>query len=191
MTALRIRRAQHMRRQRAFTLVEVLVALAIVVVGMAALFTTVSQAVRNSTYLRERTLAQWIALNRITETRLSGLVPSDEHMEGELEFANQRWRWELETISTPVRGIFRLEARAAPEEAPEDSWPGQATGFMGNAIAPPNTLPRDWLGTDSAPAQRGPGQGGRDNQRPPAEGPPSEPPPADDETPTPEQGEPQ
>jgi len=166
------RRVGPRRRERAFTLVEVLVALAIVVVGLAALFTTVSQAVRNSSYLRERTMAQWIALNRITETRLSGLVPSDEHMEGELEFANQRWRWELETIATPVRGIFRLEARAALEEAPEDSWPGQATGFMGNAIAPPNTVARDWLGSESAAAQRGPNQPAR---------PPSEPPPEEEQ----------
>lgn len=165
-------RWSHRSHQRAFTLVEVLVALAIVVVGLAALFTTVSQAVRNSTYLRERTLAQWIALNRITETRLSGLVPSDERQEGELEFANQRWRWELETIATPVRGIVRLEARAAPEDAPEDSWPGQATGFMGNSIAPPNTVARDWLGSDSAAAQRGPG--GRDAERPPGDPPPED-----------------
>jgi general secretion pathway protein I len=174
----RARRARPRRRQRAFTLVEVLVALAIVVVGLAALFTTVTQAVRNSAYLRERSMAQWIALNRITETRLSGLVPSDEHLEGELEFANQRWRWELETIATPVKGIFRLDARVALEDAPEDSWPGQATGFMGNSIAPPNTVARDWLGSDSAAAQRGPNQPGRDAERPP-----SDPPPSGDEPP--------
>jgi len=178
-TALRSSLATHRKRQRAFTLVEVLVALAIVVVGMAALFTTVSQAVRNSAYLRERTLAQWIALNQITETRLSGLVPSDEHREGEIEFANQRWRWELETIATPVRGIFRLEARAALEDAPEGSWPGQATGFMGNSIASPNTVPRDWLGSDSAAAQRGPNpSGGRESERAP-----NDPPPPDEEQP--------
>ena len=47
---------------RGFTLVEVLVALAIVAFGMSALFTTVNQAVRTTSYLREKTLAQNKAL---------------------------------------------------------------------------------------------------------------------------------
>lgn len=160
---------------RGFTLVEVLVALAIVTVGLAALFTTANQTVRTSSYLRERTLAQWIALNRITETRLSGRIPSDEEMEGETEYGGERWRWKLLTVKTPVEGIFRLEAFVAPEEAAEDSWPGQATGFMGKAMAPPNIPAVSWLGN---PAARG-------QQPPAAEQPPPETrPPGDEPQPT-------
>src|SRR5689334_20258515 len=77
---------------RGFTLVEVLVALAIVAFGMSALFTTVNQAVRTTSYLREKTLAQWIALNRIVEVRISGQKPADDKTEGEVEYAEQTWR---------------------------------------------------------------------------------------------------
>ncbi len=124
-------------KTRGFTLIEVLVALAVVAFGLAALFTTVNQTVRNADYMREKTFATWIALNRITEARLSGQAPGDDELHDTLEFAGQRWRWELKTYETEVEGIVRLEARAALEDAPEDSWPGLATGFIGDAVAPP------------------------------------------------------
>ena len=99
-----------MRRLHGFTLIEVLVALAIVAFGLTALFTVTNQTARASTYLREKTLAQWIALNRITEARLAGQPPADDNMEGETKYAGQDWRWELKTIKTPVSGIVRLDA---------------------------------------------------------------------------------
>ena len=129
-----------------FTLVEVLVALAIVAFGLTALFAATTQTVQASAYLREKTLAQWIALNRITEARLEGTPPADKEMSGEIESAGQTWRWELKTIATPVEGIVRLEARVALVDAPEKSWPGFATGFMGDAMAPPGGAPTNWLG---------------------------------------------
>jgi general secretion pathway protein I len=59
------------RSSRGFTLVEVLVALVIVAMGLAALMSAVSGAARTSGYLRDKTLAQWIALNRLSEVRLT------------------------------------------------------------------------------------------------------------------------
>lgn len=159
-----VRSARHL----GFTLVEVLVALAIVVVGLAALATTANQTVSTSMYLRERTLAQWIALNRITETRLSGKVPSDTEMEGEIEYAKQTWRWKLLTLKTPVEGIFRLEARVGLAEGPDDSWPGEAVGFMGNAMAPPSSPSPNWMGPTTSPPPQSP---------PPAQPPGDSPPP--------------
>ena len=50
-----------MMRARGFTLIEVLVALAIVAFGLAALFSVINQSARASSYLREKAFAQWIA----------------------------------------------------------------------------------------------------------------------------------
>lgn len=168
---------------RGFTLVEVLVALAIVALGLAALATTVNQTAMTSGYLREKTLGQWIALNRITETRLSGTIPADEQDEGEIEYAGATWRWELEKIPTPVEGIVRLEARVSLEGAREGTWAGRATGFMGTAIAPPGSPPPNWLGNPTtaggAPRPGGPATPGSTplppGTQPPAPAPPGEP----------------
>ena len=57
------------RGSRGFTLVEVLVALMVVAMGLAALMVAVSGTARTSGYLRDKTLAQWMALNRLSEVR--------------------------------------------------------------------------------------------------------------------------
>jgi general secretion pathway protein I len=153
---------EHSGFARGFTLVEVLVALAIVAFGLTALFTTTNQTARASGYLREKTLAEWIALNRITETRLAGQVPTDEKQTGKTEYAGQTWRWELETIQTPVPGIVRLEARVALASNPTDSWSALATGFMdkgmaaGGSLAPPPAFSLDWHGTGPPGPRRSP-----------------------------------
>ena len=50
-------------RPRGFTLIEVLAALVIVALGMLGVIQAVTQTARNGTYLREKTLAHWIAMN--------------------------------------------------------------------------------------------------------------------------------
>ena len=81
-------------RSRGFTLVEVLVALMIVAIGLAALMTAVSATARTSGYLRDKTLAQWIALNRLTEVRLMVNKLGQNADTGQLEFANRTWHYD-------------------------------------------------------------------------------------------------
>ena len=162
-----------MMRTRGFTLIEVLVALAIVAFGLAALFSVTNQTAHATSYLREKTFAQWIALNRITEARLAGQPPADDDMKGELTYAGQDWRWELKTLKTPVKGIVRLEARARLDSGPEDNWPGFAVGFIGDAIAQPGTPSPNWLGDQNAASKNPAAQPAPANQPPPAEAPPA------------------
>lgn len=176
-----------MTRQRAFTLIEVLVALAIVAFGLTALFSVTNQTARASSYLREKTLAQWIAVNKITETRLTGQPPAEDETKGEIKYANLDWRWELKKIKTPVKGIVRLEARARLDAGAEDSWPGFAVGFMGDAIAQPGVAAPNWLGDQTTSQQKPqPGQtpapGEPAPSNPPADQPPPGKPPAGGET---------
>ena len=49
------------RRAPGFTLIEVLVALAIVAIGMAAVLSTLTSSASTVIYMKDRTLAQWIA----------------------------------------------------------------------------------------------------------------------------------
>jgi general secretion pathway protein I len=168
---------------RGFTLIEVLAALVIVGLGMLSVIQAVTQAARNGTYLREKTLAHWIAMNLITERRLLTAPPEIGKSSDVLEFANTRWRWNVDVSETAVESMRRMDVRVALADAPDDSSLATAIGFYGTAIAPSGTSVLTWEGT--------PGRGGRpgedeadggddDAGADPAENTPSEPdPPAE------------
>jgi len=135
---------------RGFTLVEVVVALAIVAIGMLAVFKTIGDTVSNVSYLRDRSFAAWIADNRITEIRLSGEMPSVDETAGELEYAGRRWHWITKVAQTPVEGLRRIDVSVRREADAEDSALVSLAGFVGATAtsAPPSSTP--WTGGEAS-----------------------------------------
>jgi general secretion pathway protein I len=147
------------RRQRArgFTLIEVLAALVIVALGMLGVIQAVTQTARNGTYLREKTLAHWIAMNVITERRLLAAPPDVAESSDDVEFAGQRWRWTMKVTQTEVESLRRMDVSVRPADRPDSEALVTVTGFYGTAIgaAGGGTLP--W-----ASGQPGTGDGAED-----------------------------
>ena len=67
---------------RGFTLVEVLVALIIVALGSAAMLSALASSARAAERIRERMIAGFVAMNRLTETRLEPEFPGVGRREG-------------------------------------------------------------------------------------------------------------
>ncbi len=129
---------------RGFTLIEVVVALAVVAIGMLAIFKTIGDTIGNVDYLRDRSLATWIADNRLTEIRLSGQMPSVDETEGDLEFAGRRWHWVAAVSQTPVEGLRRIDIRVRrDQDAPESSLISLA-GFVGATAIASVPSPTPW-----------------------------------------------
>jgi general secretion pathway protein I len=139
---------------RGFTLIEVLAALVIVMLGVIQ---AVTQTARNGTYLREKTLAHWIAMNVITERRLVSVPPEVSESSDEVEFAGQRWRWTMKVSQTEVESLRRMDVSVRPATRPDGEALITVTGFYGTAIgaAGGGTLPwadgRPNGGNDAAP----------------------------------------
>lgn len=129
-----------MRRQRGFTLIEVLVALVIVALGMSALMETLGSAADTSTWLRDKTFAQWIALNQLEQTRLSGSAPQAGTTNGELDYAGRHWRWRQEISDLGgLPGIVRIDVKVEHADTgtvDESAWMATVTGGMGDAVSP-------------------------------------------------------
>lgn len=133
-----------MRRASGFTLIEVLVALAIVAIGMAAVLEALTSSANTAVYLQDKTFAQWVALNRIETVRLSGNVPTAGTSDDNIDYAGRQWEWQQKVTSTPVSGMVQIEVDVRPADskaADNRGWYASAVGFMGNAIAPVNDPP--------------------------------------------------
>ena len=147
------------RRQRGFTLVEVVVALAIVAIGMLAVFKTIGDTTHNVTELRDRSFAAWIADNRITEIRISGEMPSVEQTAGEVEFAGRRWHWITKVSQTQVQGLRRIDVSVRRDGDPDSASLVNLAGFVGATATASPTMPVDWYTLNDQGGQGGEGDG--------------------------------
>ena len=134
-------------KRAGFTLIEVLVALVIAALGLAAVLSVVTNSARDSTYLRDKTLASWIALNQITLVRISNTMPSVDKTNGDVDFANGKWKWQQTVSQTEVPGMRRIDVAVRHAEDPESSPIATVSGFVGRTQvqSQPSTATWDYL----------------------------------------------
>lgn len=128
-------------KQSGFTLLEVLVALMVVAVSLAAIASQMVQMIDAATTMQNRTYASWIGHNKITEMRLENVVPDVSASSGEIEYAGQEWAWRAVVSETGVPNLYRVDVTV--------SFPGEdplmrpLTGFIGEPV-PPGQSNRAW-----------------------------------------------
>ncbi|MGV8842182.1 MAG: type II secretion system minor pseudopilin GspI [Pseudomonas sp.] len=103
-----------MKQCRGFTLLEVLIALAIFAVVAASVLTASARSLQTAARLEDKTLAMWIADNQLTELQLAKTPPGDGRDQGELAFAGRRWQWQSEIHATSEPSMRRVTLWVAP-----------------------------------------------------------------------------
>ncbi len=119
---------------RGFTLIEVMVALAIAALALSAVTAAISQMVDAATTIQQRTYASWIAQNKIAEMRLENIVPDVSTSSGEVRYAGTDWEWRSTISETGVENLFRLEVEIFL--AGSDHVLRTVTGFIGEPVIP-------------------------------------------------------
>ena len=91
-----------------FTLIEVLVALFIVAIALAALGRTGVQSLRTQSELEQRTFALWVAENRLAELRLSVPLQAGSSS-GSSALAGRQWNWRALIQPAPGDSLWRID----------------------------------------------------------------------------------
>jgi len=117
------------RQQNGFTLIEVLVALAVVVVSFVALYAVVLQMVRATSLMQDKTIASWIAFDQITELRVANEYPESGNSEGDVEMARGVWLYRVEIKATESEDVRQVIVRVSPENEP-DNFLGLVSGVL-------------------------------------------------------------
>ncbi|MEP7275367.1 MAG: type II secretion system minor pseudopilin GspI [Betaproteobacteria bacterium] len=120
------------RLPRGFTLVEILVALAIVAVALAAGMRALAQSADGASSLKARTLALWVAQNRLANAQLADPWPTAGSGDGDAVQAGMRFVWHEAVSATPNGAFRKIEVVVARPEAPDYAL-ARLVGYVGNA----------------------------------------------------------
>ncbi|NQX90381.1 MAG: type II secretion system minor pseudopilin GspI [Halioglobus sp.] len=129
-------------RVRGFTLVEVMVALAIVAIALPVLLMTLSQQTDDTAYLRDKTFAQMVAANKLAEMRLvigatRSVQPGKSN--GVATLLDRDWHWWVQTLPTPMENLLRVEISVALDSDLQDQPLYLLTAFMNSDLAEDNS----------------------------------------------------
>ena len=97
------------RTARGFTLIEVLIALVILGVALAAAARAASVATTGAEESKLRTLATWVAQNRIAELTAMRIFPSTGTTNGRAQMAGIDFEWQQLTSETPNAAFRKIE----------------------------------------------------------------------------------
>ncbi|MCK5719395.1 MAG: type II secretion system minor pseudopilin GspI [Thiomargarita sp.] len=115
-----------------FTLLEILVALAVLAIGLGAAIKVSTENIENTNYLRDKMLAHWVGMNVLTEIQVRNEWLSIGKQQGTMSMANREWFWILRVSETADNELRRLNVAVYYSDSNADKTNSIAilTGFV-------------------------------------------------------------
>lgn len=108
-TNLCLKKADH-RKMCGFTLIEVLIALAIIGIAMTAVIKATSQNIRSTSYLQDKTMAMWVGQEVLNEARVDVLhLPlAPDNLKEVKQVLGRDWYFTALQEKTPNKNIRKI-----------------------------------------------------------------------------------
>jgi general secretion pathway protein I len=115
---IKMNRPYKNKNNKGFTLLEVLVALAVFAVAAIALMRVSESQLQLSARLEDKTFAHWVALNMVSEMQANQDWPDLGEQTGKVSMAGRDWKIIVKTLATPMNRVRRIEVTVGV--APQD-----------------------------------------------------------------------
>lgn len=125
-------------KSQGFTLIEILVALAIIAIAMAALIKASGNHTYSASYLKQKSIGHWVAMNEIAQLHITHAWPDLGKQKKSTEMANHEWFWLREVKETPDPNTRQLIFTVYVDEDREQNI-SRLIGYISRPAKPVST----------------------------------------------------
>lgn len=103
-----LKQVAKVKTSKGFTLIEMLLALAVFAYAASSILSVLGQSARNLSDIEQMTFASWVVNDRLVELQVDSQWPPKDKDKGEREMAGQKWFWQQKvekTQDTNLRSI--------------------------------------------------------------------------------------
>jgi len=118
---LKLNASNHTPVQAGFTLLEIIIALAIVVVALIGIYGGLVKNVKNTAAIDERLVANWVAANAIAEMRLASRQGTLNLKSDSVDMGGRNWRYEMTAQDAPNPLIAKVDVQVFYADGNEPS----------------------------------------------------------------------
>lgn len=103
-------------KQVGMTLLEVMVAMSVFATAGLAVMKVATENLSSLAYLEEKTFANWVASNTLTELKMANTIPGKSWRKGETELAGRTWYWRYKAESTDSSDFVGVTVEVATDK---------------------------------------------------------------------------
>lgn len=91
-----------------FTLIEVLIALAVLAIALTAIIKATTSNISNTEKIANKTISEWIAVDIINQIQL-GTLPANNQTDQKIKTLKKNWYWSTHISNSPISSVKRID----------------------------------------------------------------------------------